>query len=65
MNIIRTQYLKKYYGDNLNFTKALDDINITIEQGKFVFILGKSGSGKSMGRRVICNFNYYIFTNNR
>ena len=27
--------------------KALDDINIHIEQGEFVFIVGQSGSGKS------------------
>ena len=28
-------------------TKALKDINITIDDGEFVFIVGRSGSGKS------------------
>ena len=28
-------------------TKALKDVNITIDDGEFVFITGRSGSGKS------------------
>ena len=29
-------------------TKALKDVNITIDDGEFVFITGRSGSGKSL-----------------
>lgn len=47
MSILSTSHLKKYYGTEPNIVKALDDVNISIEQGEFVAIIGTSGSGKS------------------
>lgn len=46
-NILETRDLKKYYGTDPNITKALDGVNISIEQGEFVAVVGTSGSGKS------------------
>ena len=47
MSILQTTELKKYYGAEPNITKALDGVNLSVEQGEFVAIVGTSGSGKS------------------
>ncbi|MBE5063858.1 ABC transporter ATP-binding protein [Lachnospiraceae bacterium DSM 108991] len=47
MSILKTEGLKKYYGSKENITKALDGVDISIEKGEFVAIIGASGSGKS------------------
>ena len=47
MCILQTTELKKYYGTKPNITKALDGVNLSVEQGEFVAIVGTSGSGKS------------------
>lgn len=47
MNILETMELKKYYGAEPNITKALDGVNLSVEKGEFVAIVGTSGSGKS------------------
>lgn len=39
--------LCKYYGEGESLVKAVDGIDLRIEQGEFVTIVGKSGSGKS------------------
>ena len=44
MDIIRLKNVKKQYK---NGTTALYDLNLNIEKGSFVFIIGGSGSGKS------------------
>lgn len=45
--LIRTKNLSKYYAVGDETIKALDDVNLEIERGKIVAILGTSGSGKS------------------
>ena len=39
--------MKKYYGRDESLVKALDDVNVSVESGQFVAIIGTSGSGKS------------------
>ena len=45
--VVRTEELKKYYQLGTHTVKALDGLNLTINEGEFVAITGKSGSGKS------------------
>ncbi len=47
MIILETKNLKKFYGVEPNIVKALDGINLTVEKGDFLSIVGTSGSGKS------------------
>lgn len=47
MSVLQTIDLKKYYGTEPNVTRALDGVNLSVEQGEFVAVVGTSGSGKS------------------
>ncbi len=47
MDILQTENLTKYYGEEPLVVKALDGISLQIEQGSFTAIVGTSGSGKS------------------
>lgn len=46
-NIIKTEHLSKTYGKKNSAFLALKDINLEINEGESVAIIGKSGSGKS------------------
>lgn len=47
MAILQTQNLKKVYGAGPNAVHALDGINLSVEKGEFLAVVGTSGSGKS------------------
>lgn len=47
MEIVKFEHVSKIYGDGDHELRALDDVDLTLEQGKFIVILGPSGAGKS------------------
>ncbi|MBP1040906.1 ABC transporter ATP-binding protein [Vagococcus sp. BWB3-3] len=47
MSIIQTVDLTKTYGEKTNQVDALKQVNLSIDEGEFVAIVGSSGSGKS------------------
>ena len=47
MAILQTENLKKYYGSADTQVRALDGVDLAVENGEFVAIVGTSGSGKS------------------
>lgn len=47
MSILTTKNLKKIYGSGESEVHALDGVDLTVEKGEFVAVVGTSGSGKS------------------
>lgn len=47
MEVLKVNNLKKYYGNNGNITKALNNISFIVNNNEFVAIMGASGSGKT------------------
>ena len=58
MEILKTSDLKKHYGSGENQVKALDGVNLSVEEGEFVSVVGTSGSGKSTLLHMLGGLDY-------
>lgn len=59
MNIAQLYHISKYYEINgEHIVKALDDVNLTIEKGKFQAIVGTSRSGKTTLLNILGGLDY-------
>lgn len=47
MVIMQTDELKKYYGQGDSLVKAVDGLDLSVEEGEFLAVVGSSGSGKT------------------
>ena len=45
--ILKLEHIQKYYGNEGNLTKAIQDISFSVQVGEFLGIMGASGSGKT------------------
>ncbi|WP_353930781.1 ABC transporter ATP-binding protein [Okeanomitos corallinicola TIOX110] len=66
LEIIRLENISKVYGMGETEVKALNDINLAINEGEYCAIMGPSGSGKSTAMNIIgcldrpSSGNYYL-----
>lgn len=58
MKILESKGLKKYYGSGANQVKALDGVDLAVEEGEFTAIVGTSGSGKSTLLHMLGGLDY-------
>ena len=58
MEILKTVGLKKYYGKDASLVKALDGVDLSVEEGEFVAVAGTSGSGKSTLLHMLGGLDY-------
>ena len=69
MNVMHKQYNCKNSGEGIDSHWALRDIDLKIEEGDIVGILGKNGAGKStmlkLLSRIVAPTTGYIYTNGR
>ena len=76
MPILQTKALKKYYGTKDTEVRALDGVDLSVEVGEFVSIVGTSSpenlhcytcgrSGPSHFRSGLCRWSGYLFAQRR
>lgn len=54
-HMLTISHLKKNYQDDTGETEAIADINLQVEEGKFISIVGPSGCGKSTLLSILAN----------
>jgi putative ABC transport system ATP-binding protein len=47
MSYLEMRYVTKEYGEGSNEVRALSDVNLSVDEGSLVAVMGASGSGKS------------------
>ena len=47
MEIVRFEHVTRIYTSGDHELKALDDVNLSLDEGQFIVVLGPSGAGKS------------------
>ena len=47
MDIVKMEHVTKIYGSGDTRVWALDDVNLTVQKGESLAVVGASGSGKS------------------
>ena len=47
MEIVKTCGLKKYFGNGDYEVRALDGVDLSVNEGEFIAVVGSSGSGKT------------------
>ena len=57
-SVIRTQSMTKIYQMGATQVRALDGVDITVDSGEFVAIMGASGSGKSTLMNILGCLDY-------
>lgn len=45
--ILKLDHIQKFYGNEGNVTRAIQDIDFSVQEGEFLGIMGASGSGKT------------------
>ena len=58
---IRLEHVTKYYTQEKKRIAAVSEVDLTIEQGEFVFVTGSSGAGKSTLARALARELGYLY----
>ncbi|TMN21229.1 ABC transporter ATP-binding protein [Lentibacillus cibarius] len=69
MSFLTLDHVSHHYFSKKNYTKALDDVTFSIDEGEFVALLGPSGCGKStilsIIARIVEHTTGNIYVNNQ
>ena len=64
MSLVELKEVSRIYTSGDHELKALDDINLSLDKGKFIVILGQSGAGKSTLLSLITGDHPQAFATN-